>query len=107
MLDPVGVVMFEDPVGVPEKEAESPGGVVELVGPEKTDVDPEFVGPDLGGPLIEGAGGVLAIDCVEVVEEVELLRGELEAGAVELMEITGEPEETAVPKVKLEVGRVD
>lgn len=102
MLDPVEVVMFEDP---------------DLVGPE-------LVGPDLGGPLIGGAGGVLAIDGVKVdaplealgaelgltavaLEEVELLRGALEAGAVELMEITGEPEETAVPKVKLEVGRVD
>lgn len=126
MLGPVGAGTFEDLVRVPEKEVESPGGapeetldvgVVELEGPEDTDVDPELVGPDLGGPVIGGAGGELAIDGVEVDAPLEALDAELGLTAValeevellrvELMEITGGPEETAVPKVKLEVGRVD
>ena len=129
----VGFVMFKVPDGMPEEEAESPvevleetpdRGAVELVGPiETTDVEPEKVGPDLGGPVVGTTDRVLAVDGVEVddplealeaelelttvaLEEVEELRGALEAEAV-LMEITGELEETAVPRVVLEVGRGD
>ena len=136
-LDPgnveLGFVMFKVPEGMPEEETESPVGVleetpdtgtVELVGPiETTDEEPEMVGPDLGGPVDGTTDRVLAVDGVEVddpleafeaelelatvaLEEVEGPRGALEAGAV-LMEITGELEETAVPRVMLEVGRGD
>ena len=83
----VGVVVFKDPVGMPEEETKIFVGVPEevvLVIPLETTVEElETVGPDLGGP-------VLAID-----------------DAVEFTETTGGFEETAVPGVTLEVGRGD
>ena len=129
----LGLVMFKVPEGMPEVETECPVGVLEgtpdtgtvaLVGPiGTTDEEPEMVGPDLGGSVDGTTDRVLAVDGVEVddplepfeaelelatvpLEEVEEPRGTLEVGAV-LMEITGELDETAVPRLMLEVGRGD
>lgn len=130
MLDPdvveVGVVVLEDPVGIPEEETdiavaapeEIPDvGVVELVDPIGTTAgEPEMVSADLGAPFVGKTGRVMVVDGVEfgdppgvleaelkmtavALEEVETPGGALEAGAVELMETTGGPEETAAPKV--------
>lgn len=144
MLDPgvveVGVVVFEDPVGIPEEYTEVPVGVlgeipdvgaVELADPiGTTDGEPEMVSADLGDPFVEITGRVLMVDGVDIddplgvfevelettavaLEEVEKPRGALEAGAVELMETTGGPEDTAAPKVVgepekvLDIGRGD
>ncbi|CAF9909729.1 MAG: hypothetical protein ALECFALPRED_005983 [Alectoria fallacina] len=130
VLDPgeveVGVVMLEDPVGMPKEETESPVrvpeetpevGAVELVGPIGAIVwEPEMDGADLGGPFVGTTGGVLAVAGADVgdslgvfeteleetavaLEEIKAPRGALDAGAVELMETTEGPGEKAVPKV--------
>ena len=112
----VGVVLFKELVEMLEKETESPVGtpeetpdvgLVELVGPiGTTDMEPEMVGADLGGPFVGTTSEVIAVDGTEVddppegfevkleltavaLEEVEVLRGALELGAVEMIEITG------------------
>lgn len=134
MLDPgeveVGVVMFEEKVGMPEEETESPVGApedirsvgaVELADPiGATDGEPEIVGACLGGALVGTTGGVLAVDGIEVddslrafeaeleitvvaLKTVEAPREALDAGAVELMETKGGPEEIAAGKVVVEV----
>lgn len=136
----VGVVMFEDPVAMPDEKTENPVeapeetpgvGTVELAGPIGiTDGEPKTIGADLGGPLIGMTGGAVAVNDVKLVDppgafEAELettavaLEGEeipgetLEAGAVELIETTGAPEEPTVPEVvaepgdALEIGRGD
>ena len=83
VLDPgaveVGVVTFEDPVGLPEEDTERPVGtpeeapcvgVVEFAGPVGTDIDgePEPVGTDLEGPVVGTIGGVLTVDIVKFGE---------------------------------------
>ena len=79
MLDPgaveVGVVIFEDPVGLPEEEEgpvktpeETPCvDAVEFAGPVGTDTDgePEPGGTDLEGPVVGTMGEVLTVDVVE------------------------------------------
>ena len=112
----VGVMLFKKLVEMLEKETGSPVeapeetpdvGLVEFVGPiETNDVEPEIIGADLGGPLVGTTGEVIAIDGIEVddplevfeveleltavaLEEVEVLRGALEIGAVEMIEIIG------------------
>lgn len=109
----VGVVMFEGPMGIPEEETNGPVeipeetpdvGVVGLVNPiGTTDGELEMVGTDLG-ILVRTTSGMVAVDAVE---------GLLETGVVALIEATGEPEETAIPKVvgeaeeALEMGKID
>ena len=105
-------------------------GPEEIVGPRGIRKPEEvlMVGVELEDPLVETNGEVLTVDGVEVddplgafeaglvtiaatLEELERLRETLEAGAVELMEITGGPEDTAGPTIVkepeevLEIGR--
>ena len=105
-------------------------GPEEIVGPRGIRKPEEvlMVGVELEDPLVETNGEVLTVDGVEVddplgafeaglvtiaatLEELERLRETLEAGAVELMEITGGPEGTAGPTIVkepeevLEIGR--
>lgn len=135
----VGVVMVEDPVAMPNEEIESPVripeetpdvGTVEFAGPTgNPDGELEMTGAVLGGPLV-GTGEVVGVDGMKLddllgvfeaelettavaLEGVETPGRVLETGAVELMETTGGPEETAVPEVvrepeeALEIGRDD
>ena len=119
-------VLLEDPVGMLEEDTDSPVevlipdvGAVELTEPIGTAGEElGMVGADLGGPDRLGRGLVVDVEidgapgAVEVKIEVTTATLE-EVEAVELMEATGGPEETALPKVleepeeAVEVGRGD